>query len=240
MQLNNIKVPDNQIVYGSIGYQNDFVTDNLVSNNPKYYLTRMLNIIFNSALSGSINSSINILSGLNITPSNINIQDDSLITITINPGSLIIDNTLLIINDDIVLDTSILLENGQLVNDELVIIVCYNFEKDAKLKFGLYFYDSETQTILGIPDDIEHENCFIYRYLKVGYNYSKISVEPLLNNTININGMEQKVINDKSTFKDSLLKTIEDNADIMYFIDLPYIPSVPNSTVFGITKIFTH
>ena len=235
-QKNNTKVPDNQVVYGSIDYQNEFVNDNLINKNPKFYLTKIINTIFSNAFNGGFNFKPIIINGLDIYLNNISVHNNHLVTIIINPGTLVIDDTIVTLNDSITLniDLTIDIDTNILLTPYIVITLCYSFGKNNLLKFNIHALEN-----LESIDSILPQNCFIYRYLFAEYKEGNIYIRPYtdLNNQLNIDFIQDIIDRYK---KNLLLTLIEENLDIFYFIDLPYIPSVPNSTVFGITKMFTH
>lgn len=237
MQLKNISIPDSQIVYGSIDYQNQFVNDLNINNNPKFYLTRMLNIIITQSTLEH-NSNQVILFGLELLTNKIIIDQNQQISLTISPGTIIADNTIINIPDDVNLSITPLFENNELVYTSLVIIGHYTFAKNSYISFGIYLYDNVNNEIINFPD-IFGPNHFIYKYLDLTYTKNNESVGLSINNNpVRIDNIDRYPIS-RLKFIDDVIDYIFEYLLLSTVLDIPYIPPIKNTTMFGITKMFT-
>ena len=156
-------IPENQIVFGTKEYQNNLSNEYFNNNikDPKIYLTKAINNIFNSALSSVYsnggkdlllskdNYRINVINGLDVKQVFFTPEKDKLV-VKIRSGLIILDDLLLNIPEDtdLILDVSGKdINNDVFVNkkyDKVIIGVEYFNIKDQPLKLSLFLYDSET------------------------------------------------------------------------------------------------
>lgn len=240
----SFNIPNDQIVFGTLDYQ-DRISKELIDKSPKVYLTKVLNETFNSALSSIYNNSfrdsrINIISGLDISPRTIDTSNRDYIFITINPGLIILDGVSINIDRPIILKFKVPYESV-FVNktyDYLCITAEYLYIDQLPIKFGLFLYDSNTQTVYNDLGESWNSKKFIYRTLKINFDSNiKIFFTACEYAIITIHGREypSRFYN---YYQWMYIRILEDMFSNYYFIDLPYIPPLPKSAVYGITQIF--
>lgn len=251
--ISSFIIPTDQIIFGTKEQQYNISKKYLSS--PKMYLTKALNDTFNSALSNTysnnnITSRINIVHGLTIslidTYTEI-VDSEYFLHIHINSGDLIIDGVFIRIKDPVILRLK--LPKNDLLNgkfDHLIITAEYfydnknNFTTNTPIKFVAWLYDSNTLELYNDLNEKWNSNLFIYK---------TVALEKDINLNINLFacGHEEFLINGqiyKTQFYNhyqykyiSILLEMF-GAYAGYFIDIPFIPPLPKSVVYGVTGLF--
>jgi hypothetical protein len=134
------------------------------------------------------------------------------------------------------LNLNLIFDNINLLYSKFVIIGYYDFQSRNPIKFSILFYDDVNETLID-PNNLWDENCFIYRYLSIQHIHNQISVVPIPEKTIKIDGIEYNArIN--NCYVNNYINKLENYFGITYFLDIPYIPPDPRSVIFGVTRMF--
>ncbi len=252
--ISSFSIPFDQIVFGTKEQQYNIskqypVTSNSNAINHKMYLTKALNDTFNGALTKSYNnntitSRINIIHGLTISLIDTyteQVESDYFLVITINPGDLIMDGVMIRITDPILLRLK--LPEVDILNkkyDHLIITAEYLYNTNSPIKFVVWLYDSNTLELYNDLNQIWNSNLFIYK---------TVAFESDTNLNMNLFWCfhEEFLINGKiyktQFYNHYQYKYIYILIEMFglysgYFIDIPFVPPIPKSVVYGVTGLF--
>lgn len=240
-------IPQDQIVYGT-KFRQDEISSDLVKykDNPNLYLTKSLNEVLNSALSrrytnNSTESKINVIHGLTMSILDTYVDSNYTLIATIHPGVLIMDEVLIKLIDITELRFNIPIE--ALVNktyDHIIISAEYLYLKNNPIKFTVWLYDNNNQTLFNDVGQVWDNKQFIFKTIS-------LEIDSNLNVALYKCNHEQLIIKGKSystqfynyyqwLYIRILLEMFDDYAG--YVIDIPFIPPIPKAAVYGITGLF--
>jgi hypothetical protein len=244
--ISGFTIPVDQIIFGTKEQQYKLSSQYLL--NPRMYLTKALNDTFNGSLSktysnNTITSRINIIHGLTISLINTyteHVNNKYYLNIHINPGDLIIDGVLIKIAEPILLRLQLPSDLLYGVYNHLIITAEYNYNSNTPIKFVAWLYDSNMLTLYTDSQQDWNSNLFIYK---------TVALESDLNLNINLfQCVHEEFLINGNTYKTQFYNHYQYKYINMliemfgfytgYCIDIPFIPPIPKSVVYGVTGLF--